>query len=428
MTVFLIVAVLMVATALFFVLPPLLRKQQSGSHAQRDVLNLEVLRDQLRELDVDRKEGVIDDTGYDSARKELEQRVAEDVRPGVSTISGSGKPWPAIVLSVVLPVMAVALYLMLGNPKGFDLSKIVVSTNTGTAQENITPEKINAMVDKLARHLKEAPDDIEGWNMMARSSTALGRYADASDAYSHLIKLVPPNAELLADYADALAMATNKSLQGEPEKLINRALELEPKNIKALALAGGAAYERNDYAAAVAQWRKIMLLVRPNSDIARSVGSSINEALSRAGTPATGANAGAANAGNSANADSATSSASATAISKEISGTVALDPSLRSKVSDADTVFIFARAVDGPRFPLAVLRKQVKDLPTAFALDDSMGMMPNVKLSDFSKVVVGARISKSGSATPSAGDLEGLTDPVQPGVKNLKISINSQRQ
>jgi len=418
MTVFVIAAALMLAAALGFILPTLMRKPMPNTaHAQRDALNLEVLRDQLRELDVDREEGVIDSMGYDSSRKELEQRVLEDVRPGVQASAPSGgKPWVAITLAVLLPVIAVALYWMLGNPGGFDPSR-VVAENT---EQKITPEQINDMVAKLARHLKEKPDDIEGWDMMTRSATALGRFADAADAYSHLLKLVPPNAGLLADYADTLGMANNRSLQGEPEKLIAQALAIDPKNIKALALAGGAFYERKDYAGAITQWRKILQLVPLNSDVGRSVASSILDATSQAG----GVIPPAAKAANEADASASATAATAA----QVSGTVELDPALRTQVSDTDSVFIFARAVDGPRFPLAVLRKQVKDLPVQFTLDDSMSMMANAKLSAFNKVVVGARISKSGSATPSAGDFEGVTETVQPGAKNLVIKINSQRK
>ena len=142
------------------------------------------------------------------------------------------------------------------------------------------------MVEKLARRLKDTPDDIEGWTMMARSYAALGRFKEAADAYAHLTKLLPQDADMLADYADALAMANNRTMQGEPEKAILRALQLDPKNIKALALSAVADSERHDYTGAVAQWRKIMALAPPDSDLARSVGSNINEALALAGTPA----------------------------------------------------------------------------------------------------------------------------------------------
>jgi cytochrome c-type biogenesis protein CcmH len=87
-------------------------------------------------------------------------------------------------------------------------------------------------------------------------------------------------------------------------------------------------------------------------------------------------------------------------------------------------VFIFARATEGPRMPLAILRKQVKDLPLSFTLDDSMAMTPAAKLSSAQRVVVGARVSARGDATPQPGDLQGFSAPVAPGASGLKIQIS----
>lgn len=417
MTGFLIVAALMLAAALGFVLPPLLRKPQNASaHVQRDVLNLDVLRDQLRELDADREQGLIDEAGYDSAKKELERRAAEETRPEQqANPATTRKPWMAIVAAVLVPCIAASLYLFMGNPQALDPSKLVAADN----QQQPTPEQVNAMVDKLAKHLRESPDDLRGWQLISRAYVSLGRFPEAADAYSHLVKLMPQSADVLVDYADALGMANNRKLEGEPEKLINQALEIDPKNVKALALSGGVAFERKDYPTAVTQWRKIMKLVPPTSDIARTVAASINEAFAQAGNmPMPAADAGD---------DQLTKTASSPAAA-QVSGTVDIAPSLRTQAKDTDTVFIFARAVDGPPMPLAVLRKQVKDLPTNFTLDDSMSMMPSAKLSGYTQVVVGARVSKSGDPMPQAGDLEGLSAAVKPGAKNLKIVIDTQHK
>jgi cytochrome c-type biogenesis protein CcmH len=88
-----------------------------------------------------------------------------------------------------------------------------------------------------------------------------------------------------------------------------------------------------------------------------------------------------------------------------------------------DTVFVFARPAEGARMPLAILRKQVKDLPLQFTLDDSMAMSPANALSGASKVVVGARVSKSGNAMPQPGDLSGQSAPVSVGASGLQIEI-----
>ena len=277
------------------------------------------------------------------------------------------------------------------------------------------------MVAGLAQRLQNDPDNVEGWTMLARSYNVLERFEEASQAYARLVKLVPDDAGLFADYADVLAMASNRSLQGEPEKLIERALAIDPKNLKALALAGSAAFERKDYANAVARWQTILALVEPDSEIARSTTGNINQAKSLMGE-APLAQAPLAQEGAAKLAQPAAGGAAV------LEGVVDIDPALRAKAADTDVVFIFARAAQGTRTPLAVLRKQVKDLPLKFSLDDSMSMLPNAKLSDFPMVQVGARISKSGSATPGAGDLEGISEAVAPGTQNIKIRIDSLRQ
>lgn len=423
MTVFAITAALLLIGALFFILPTLLRQEEGlKQHALSDEVNLAVLRDQLRELDADLAAGAIDATGYQSAKQELERRVAEDVKPGAATVPGTaGAGMTAILIGLAVPVLAVSLYLVLGAPAGLDPTKVAAAPNDQA--HAVTEDQIAEMIAALSKRLQANPGDADGWHMLARSNSALGRFGEAATAYGQLVKLVPGNAELLADYADTLAMSLNRSLLGEPEKLINLALSADPKNVKALALSGSAAFERRDYQGAVTQWTKILSIAPPESEIGRSIVSSINEAQKMAGQPVTMPQVTLA----AAQAAPAAAATVTQAASAEVAGTVELDAALRSKVSDTDTVFIYARAAEGPRFPLAVLRKQVKDLPTSFVLDDTMSMVPNAKLSNFPMVVVGARISKSGSATPSAGDLEGVIDPVRPGAKGLLIRINSQR-
>ncbi|HEX7640910.1 MAG TPA: c-type cytochrome biogenesis protein CcmI [Burkholderiaceae bacterium] len=414
MTVFLLFAALMLAAALFFVLPPLLQKERGetyAQHAQRAAINLDILRDQLRELDADRDAGSIDAAGYDAAKRELEQRVAEEVRPETQAAAAARKPWAAIAVSVLLPVAAGALYYALGTPQGLNPA----NTAPQSAQQ-YTPEQISAMVDKLASEMKDHPDDIKGWTMLARSYARLGRLNEATAAYAHLAQLMPHNAELLSEYAEVLGSG-KQSLIGEPEKLIDQALAADPQSVSALAMSGAVNFERHNYQGAVTQWRKILALVPPNSEVAQAVTTRIDEALNLSGMPAQG--------GGSGVASSTVSSATSNAKPASLSGTVDIDPALRAQANAGDTVFVYARALSGPPMPLAVLRKQVRDLPISFTLDDSMSMMPGAKLSGFADVVVGARISKSGNPMPAAGDLEGLSATVHPGAKGLKILIDS---
>lgn len=430
MSIFWIVVGLLIAGALMFVLPPLLSgRSRAARVATRDEVNVSVYRDQVRELEIDLAAGTLSPDQYQQARSELESRVVEDVdsaaTQAATTKSGSGRLVAAIA-GVGIPVVALSMYFALGNPKALDPAQAPPpQAGAGQQGHEVTPEQINAMVDGLAQRLQAEPGNIDGWVMLARSYNALQRYGEASKAYAKAVELVPDNGQLLADYADALAMAQGRSLTGEPEKLIARALKVDPRNVKALALSGTVEFEKNNFRAAVEQWQQALAVTPPDSGFAQGLQNSIAEARQRGGLkagPAALAGAPAA----AAPASAAPSPPSDAATGGSISGTVQLAPALAGKASPEDTVFVFARAASGPRMPLAIVRKQVKDLPLEFALDDSMSMMPNMKISTVGDVVVGARISKTGNAMPQPGDLQSATLPARLGVSGLAVTIDTE--
>lgn len=401
---------LLLTGALLFVVPPLLSdRRRQHARASHDEANVSIYRDQLAELDADLEAGTIAEAQHRVARAEIEKRLLEEVGidPSTATVT-KGNRLVAVLVGMSVPVLALALYGVLGNPAGLDPSK-VAAVAQGQSHA-LTPEQIVDMVEKLSDRLKQNPDDVEGWVMLARTYAALQRYQEAAQAYANVVKRIPNDAQLLADYADSLAMAQGKTLMGEPEKLIARALSADPRNVKALALAGSAAFEKKDYAAAARHWQNILALVPPESELARSVKGSIAEARSLGGMVA----------------QAPAAAQPAAAVGARLSGTVSLDPKLAAKAAPGDTLFVFARAASGPRVPLAVQRLQVKDLPASFVLDDTMSMAPEMKLSKFSQVVVGARISKTGTATPQPGDLQGLTQPVVVGASGLAVTIDTE--
>jgi cytochrome c-type biogenesis protein CcmH len=250
-------------------------------------------------------------------------------------------------------------------------------------------------------------------------------------AYAKAVELVGENAGLLADYADVLALANNRSLEGEPMKVIQRALKANPDQLKALSLAGTYAFEKKDYATAVKYWERIVVLAPTSPDAPKDprfvdqVRASVAEARQLGGMPPA---ADAPPAAAMAQAAQAPPGGDAPAAAPNpdafVSGKVTLAAALAAKASPEDTVFIFARAAEGPRMPLAIIRKQVKDLPIEFKLDDAMAMQPAMRLSAFPRVVVGARVSKKGDAVPQPGDLQGASEPVKVGTANLKIEIS----
>ena len=411
MTPFLIISGLFGIAALSFVVMPLLRRR-GANRVSRSGLNLAVYRDQLRELDADVRAGTLSAEQYEKAKQELEARMLEDVDAG-DVAANAPKPEriTAIMLGLALPLCAVALYLVVGNPAA--LTPEVANSSAHA----VTPQQLEGMVQKLAARLESNPEDAEGWFMLARSYSVLGRFDKSAAAYAEAVKRLPEDAQLLADYADALAMAQGQRLAGEPEKLIERALRKDPNNVKALALAGSAAFERKDYAKAVSYWERTLPLASGDPEFTRSVNASLAEARSLGGiAPSASGESVAAK----------TTPAQPAAAGGGVSGVVKLAPDLAAKVKPTDTVFIFARAVDGPRMPLAILRKQASELPVTFKLDDSMAMAQGMNVSSFPRVVIGAHISKSAQAIPQPGDLEGISKPVANNAAGITVVINSE--
>jgi cytochrome c-type biogenesis protein CcmH len=405
-TAFLAVAVAMVVVAVAWVLVPLLRQHGQGSPAA-EATNLAVLRDQLAELDADLARGTLTSERYEQAKLELERRVLDEVNPAEATAGGPPSPssaWAAAILGAAIPVAAVALYLAVGAP-GLLLSG---APSASGPQHEITADQLDAMVAKLAAHVEKNPDDVKGWSLLARSYYVMARYPEAVRAYGRAAALAPRDADLLADYADALGMTHGRNLQGKPLELVERALAIDPDHWKALALAGTAAFDRKDYGAAIAYWERLKRVVPADSQIGQSVEASIAEARELGGAAVAAAKA-----------------PPPAGVGAKVAGRVSLAPALAAKTAPTDTVFVFARAASGPPMPLAVLRKQVKDLPLEFALDDSMAMAPNLRLSGFAEVIVGARISRSGSASPASGDLQGLSRPVKVGATGVAVVIDS---
>lgn len=363
--------------------------------------------------------------------------------------TGRETPRTSVGLAAVLAVFVFAVagggYALLGAPDRLSLGPESSAKAEGSqdaqspadaASYQAALAKINGMVEQLVAHLKAQPDDADGWQLLARTYATMGQQAPAIEAFKKAVQLRPEDSTLLSDYAVALAIANNRDIDGEPMQLVERALKANPKNPKALALAGTAAFSRKDYKGAVAYWEELAKIEPADTPFGEQIRGSIAQARERAGMPpataataatattaATAATAGAAGAGVKATAQAAKPAASGPA---QVSGTVTLASRLKNQASPDDTVFIFARAVDGPRMPLAIIRKQVKDLPIQFTLDDSMAMSPAAKLSGVAQVVVGARISKSGNAMPQNGDLQGLVSAVPVGANGVKVEIAEQ--
>ena len=402
MTLFWLIAVVIGAGALFYVLRPLLRARREALVSRREA-NIAIYKDQRRELDADLAAGTLAQADYDRAKLELEARLLDDVSTAeAATVPSHGRR-AALVVGIAVPVLAVGVYFATGNLRGLD-------PHVGGP----TAAEVDAMVSRLAAKLRENPDDAEGWKLLGRSYAVMGRYGDAVSAFARAAEKSPRDAQLLADFADVLAMTRGQKLAGEPEKLVERAVEIDPKNLKALALLGTAAYERKDYARAAQVWGRMLPLVPEGSEDARMISENVEEAKKLAGI---GRNEG-----------SGMTKPQPKAAAKAhpgVRGTVRLAARLQKDVKPDDVLFIFARAADGPPVPLAALRARAADLPLKFSLDDSLAMSQGMTVSSQSKIVVTARIARSGKPQAAAGDMEGKSKPVANNASGVDVVIDS---
>jgi len=396
MTTFWLLASAMSALALAFIAMPLLRNRHHSA-IEGDQLNTAVIREQLNELKADMDAGKLDADAYAAARHDLERELLDTLGDAGQehTTSRSGR-WMLAVLLPAVPLLAVALYQQLG---AGDLASQPPPARTAQTQSNsgMPEHDINRTLELLAQRLREEPDHADGWMLLGRSYTSLQRYDEAVAAYEQARKYGGDSPELLIDYADTLIAAKGGDFSDETGAMLQQALAQQPDNPKGLWLIGHWHYQRGDYREARSSWQRVATQVQPGSENAIVLQQQIQLASAKLGETAPPEPAPAA--------DTGTDKAS-------IQVSVSLDPALRDSAAPDDTLFIFARAVSGPRMPLAIVRKQVRDLPVTVTLDDSMAMTPAMVLSRFPQVSVGARISKTGQAIAAPGDLQGMQSPV----------------
>ncbi len=406
MTAFWIAAGLLTALSLAVLCWPLLRRRENAS-ASRRAINAAIFRDQMADLDRDLASGTLSQDDYATARDELERRVLEDVADDRTPAAEPPRRLPrtAIGLGLSLPVAAVALYFVLGNPAALDPA----------AQQGNMPSQaeVEQMVSALAARLEKNPDNPQGWAMLGRSYKVMGRLDEAAKAFDKAGPFMESEPELMLEVAELSAELNQGKIEGRGAALLKKVLLTQPDNPQALVLAGTDAYFRQDYPAALRHWERVLAQVPPDSEDARNLGAGIEKVRSLMGQGGQGAS-------NPAPA----AKPAATGKAAAVSGTVSLSPALKDKAKPDDVVFIFARPVNGPRMPLAVLRARVADLPKDFSLDDSMAMSPDTKLSSASELRIEARVSKAGDAIAKPGDLSGEVFPVKPGTSGLKVIID----
>ena len=395
-TLFWIATLVCVAVALVFVLPALMRARTAESKAQRRDINIAVYRDQLKELEADRDSGLLSADQFETAKIELEARLADDA------LAQENAPEPVAVssrklgyaLGVALPVAAFGLYFALGNPMSLiAIAEAQANPAMAGAQGQ---HDILKMIAQVEARTRENPDDA-----------AVQHWPEALHAYEKAYKLTPEVPSVMTGYAEALAISNNRVLAGKPMELVRQALEKDPLDMKGLELSGIAAFQEQNYAKAAFYFKHLYQQLPPESPYAQDILAAQKEANRLAHAGVTGMD-------NLADQPDAGGT---------LHGTVDISPALKAKLGKDDAIFLFARAKGGGA-PVAAIRATANAFPLEFELDDSMAMNREVTLSKVGEVTLTARVSKSGDVKPQPGDLEGVLTGVKVGARDVRLVID----
>lgn len=407
MLVFWAVAAVMTLAAIALVSWPLLRRSAERPTLSADEVDVALYHRRQAELHADYRDGLLDEADLASAHEELDRQLLLDTAPPDlnkgRSLAGTGlrEYWPVIVAIPTIPLIAISLYLAIG-------------VNHSAIEGSGETRDIQAMVEKLRSRLDETPDDGEGWLMLGRTYTTLGDNRKAVAALSRAYQLRAGDPAVLVAYAQALARGRNQeSFVGRPAELLEQALQAAPQHPQALWFAGVAAAQQSDFTDAARHWRTLLAQVPPESEDARVIRRNLREVEQRtqgaSGEPIA----------DSRNTNKATGSAS-------IEVSVHLSDTLRGRITGREPVFVFARAVDGPPMPLAVIRRSADQLPFTVTLDDGDSMVPDRGLSGHEQVMLIARVARSGNAAAASGDLTSGGQLVSPADQQpVSITIDS---
>jgi cytochrome c-type biogenesis protein CcmH len=414
MITFWIITAALIAVAIAFVAPALLRKQPANeSKEYRDGQNVAIAREHLADLDVDLANGTLTQEIYNQSKLEIEQTLLFDLEEQGAVPQQVSSTTPGkmglIAVAIAIPLITVLIYLQLGTPELIEPSASTTQTDNGTLPT------IDNMMGGLKQRLEQNPNDADGWYLMGRTLMMMKQYPAAAEAYENTYRLVGDEPIVMLALADATAMAQGGNMAGKPTKLVFDAIAIDPNNTTGLWMAGMIAEEQGKDEEALNLWLRLRPLIAEMPSEVAQLDNFIHRVANRLGKDISNL--------------MESSSPVAAGTTASIGGavvrvTIQLADTFYSRVNGEETIFIYAKAVDGPKFPVAAARYQVKDLPVSITLDDSNAVMTTSKLSNFKVVNVGARVSYSGDAMTQSGDLLGEMTNVLVGQSPVTITIN----
>ncbi len=421
--------VLLIIFALATLIIPVLLKPSEKDSLGREQQNIVIAKEKKALLERQLKDGQMTQPEYDAAFADLEASLALDLerQQAINNNSESGK-WVIIVFAILVPALSITMYLELGEFRVIDNPALALprtqSTQSAQATSSGKTPTMSEMIQKVKDHLRENPEDSRGWFMLGRSLMTVQQFPEAVAALQRSYDLNKEEPSVMLALADALAMTNGGTMQGEPEKLVLQALEISPNEMTGLWLAGLAAEqggrlrESFDYFVRLLPMLegdpqstselKMMLesLKQRQPDLPELPFKKALPTIDSASIP-----------------EPASQSSSAKSVAS-ISVMITLDESVASQAKPNDLVYVYAKAASGPPMPLAAKKLTVSDLPVKITLSDKDAVMPQMKLSNFEQIKIGARVSKSGDPVAKPGDLFEETGAISRNSINDTVEIN----
>jgi len=419
MTLFFIFATLLVLLSLGWLLQGLFRA--SGSSTDQEAVNITLARERRRTLDKALADEAIDQATFDYEREQLDYDLAADLQSdGHSSKRKGGQITAAVLVCVFVPIAAGALYLHLGNPAAITQSRVAPASVAATTADGQNPPALEELLPQMEERLNQQPDDIEGWRLLGRSYLSVGDFSKARSAFEKALALDENDVPTLAQLAESIAMAQQGDLSGEPLEYITRANEMDPDNEHALWLLSIARQQVGEHESALEGFDRLADQAQGNAEALATIEQMrVRSVEALSGTsPAEQS---------SQPVESSPTTETPASDNVSISVNVNISELARSASTDDQVVFVYAIATEGPPMPLAVSKISVNDLPASVTLDNSMAMIPDMNLSAFPSVTIGARVSTTGNAIAQSGDWFSEALDISPAdMEDVELSIDQQ--
>ncbi|MGX5726352.1 c-type cytochrome biogenesis protein CcmI [Metapseudomonas otitidis] len=369
---FWLAAGLLLLVALAFLLIPVLRGRKAQAEEDRTALNVALYQERLAELQAQHEAGTLTEAQLEAGRAEAARELLADTEGAAADRSARlGRALP-LLAALLVPALGLGLYAHWGSSDKVQLAR----------EMREQPRTIEEMTARLEKAVQAQPDSAEGWYFLGRTYMAQERPVDAAKAYERAVQIAGRQPELLGQWAQALYFASQKRFTPEVQALTEDALKADPNEVTSLGLLGIAGFEEGRFKDAIGYWERL-IAVLPQDDPSRAaLQGGIDRARERLAE----------------NGETLPERETLTKSMPQLKVRVDLAAALKDKVQPSDTVFIFARAAEGPPMPLAVKRLTVKDLPAEVVLSDADAMMPQLKISNFPQVQLVARVSREGNA------------------------------